>query len=368
LKNITVWLLFSFILTVSPSVVAETFQIAAIVAKGDHQSKSAREKICVYEGVVQHAKKRGLPVSIQFYDNERSPMQSEVVAYEIATTDANVVLGSLLSSEALPAAEVLERAHIPFVVNGTTPSLTNDRNHVVGLFANDYMQAAVLAEHAASLNPKRVIIIQNASNQYSTFLAKEFASQLLARVPEARVTAEAIFKNYPLFDRLAKTIVDDKPDVIFTPLYNPNIAQLYVALDKAKNKALVLGSDSVGGRKEFYEMIGSQSDLFNLQFVKNSSGNYSGEYDLFKKIHKDSCGPKGISPSYVGAAAFDIIYSVMRMVERDGIVPRNEVVESLTSETYKGLLGASEFQQDGTRKTLYLFEVGQGTNDFVSDL
>jgi len=362
------WVVSFAIFLMAPFGYTNTFNIAAIVATGDHQSPSAREKICVYEGMVKNAMSRGLPVRLKLFDNERSPLKSEEAAHLIVATDVNVVLGSLISSEALPAAEVLENAEIPFVVNGTTPELTMGRSQVVGLFANDYTQAVILAEYAEALKPKHVIIVQNASIKYSIFLASEFAAQLLSRLPDTRITTESIFKNYPLFGRLANIIVNENPDIIFTPLYNPNIAQLYNALDEAGNTAELLGSDSVGGRSEFYNFIGTKSKNFNLLFVRNSSGKYVGDSELFYQIHEEACRPVGIKPSYVGAAAFDVINSVLKMVELYGVVPRSDVVKKLKAQPYFGLLGQSSFQQGGTRKTLYLFKVGEGENELVKNL
>jgi hypothetical protein len=79
---------------------AEEFRVAGIYSKNKKGSSTVNNELgCIMEGVFQHAKTHGVPVSIDIYDSKRSSVELESIANQIVAKKYNAVIGTSLSSE-----------------------------------------------------------------------------------------------------------------------------------------------------------------------------------------------------------------------------------------------------------------------------
>lgn len=346
------------------------FKIAAVFDLNERGPSSSLEKQCIFEGIKEYAISEDLNIEFVFYDNHRSIAGSINAAKNIVEDSADIVIAPLKSSEAIPLVAELIQSGIPIVVTGTNQKLFESNKNVFGFLGSDIDQAKVLAQEVSYRGAKKVGIVYNSASQYSVSLKDKIFGNILSLSPLLDIDQFEIHSNFRNFQSLAQNLVLGKYDVIVTVLFNPDIAFLHRELDLLHSASLILGTDSTGGRKEFYTLSGGRSNYFQHIFIKNQPAILTGEFNhIYSEIFMTYCASNVSNRTYISALSFDVAHFVIQLIRKNSTKKdfRDQVSELLKSNEYRSLLGRDYPLIEG-RRALFLYEIGAQTNEYLKEL
>jgi len=319
-----------------------------------------QEMNCITQARIDEAKAEGIQISYEQLDTHRDPITIAYFAKKIvAEKSYDAVVGTIVSAESVTASKILGTGGIPFISpSGTHPDITKNNPFALRIPFNDYRQASLLAKLTVTeLKPKRITIIRNASNLYSQFISKEYAKEINGQAPQVTVIEHPILDDFRDFEGLAKKVIEDNADLVFAPLWEPQVASLYAKLVPSKRKLTLLTSDTIDGRPEFVKLLGALSPDIRFIFSNYWNGRITGPFaQKYTALHRKSCSQYPVSR--VSAAAFDAINLVVEAVRKGPTRNRGEFVKRMKDLKLRGLTGPLVFDESNDpKKPLQLFEV-----------
>ena len=345
--------------------VAKPFRVAALYPTtqvGHINCTCGFEAACITEAATERAKKAGLNISLQLFQTDRNVIGAMEAAKKVADQQFDAALGTLVSAEAIPVSEILEEAGILFITpTATNPKVTENKKFSLRIPFNDFRQALLLARLAATeLHAHRVVVIRNTSSPYSDFLGLEFSKQIAELPSSIKITELSIIDGFHDFKDLADKILVEKPDLIFVPLYQAQIASLYTELAIHNPKLILLGSDTIEGKPRFLELMGPRSKNIRFIYPKHWNEKFdtkaSQDYLTLQRKH---CGQ--YLPSMAGAAAYDATEILIKALKLNPQARGLELVNAIRRIKYNGVTGSIRYGTDGDPiKPIELFEVKGG--------
>ncbi len=341
---------------------ADTFRVAAIYPNhtiGHFNCTCGLEGACITEAAIKRARKEGVNISFTLVNKDWDIFKTIEAAEKVVSQRYDAAVGTLVSSDALAAAPILESGGIPFIVpTATNPDITKGKKLVTRIPFNDGRQAFLLARLAVNdLGAKRVVIIRNTSTKYSDFLGTEFAKVVRTMNPRIEVRDYPIVEGFTDFKGLVSRFMTTTPDLIFVPLPQSQLASIYVELVNRKAALTMLASDTIEGKPKFLEMISPTSDLIQFIYPKHWDGTYSSpESPRYQSLHKKYCGK--YEPSMTTMAAYDAIELVIRALKTKPDARGEDLIKTLRSLSYWGMTGPINYGTDGDPvKPLELYRV-----------
>jgi branched-chain amino acid transport system substrate-binding protein len=188
-------------------------------------------------------------IEIVRFDNKGEPELGIGIADELAAKQIKFAVGVTKSKQALVFANALKPKNVLLI----TPFATNDMVTegfplVFRTCFSDREQGKALASFATNqLDVKRVVIIENVEDPYSTGLSATFRSLLK---PGVEVKIVKVLSGQVRFDAAAqKEIVDYKPDTLFLPLYVDQTASVIDLFQpQLPNNVRYLGGDGFSAK------------------------------------------------------------------------------------------------------------------------
>ena len=187
----------------------------------------------------------GRPVELSVCDNQSTPEGSIACANRFVDEGVIAVIGTGGSSQAIPAAEVLQNAGIIQV----TPSSTNNATTQIGDYIfrmayNDEFQGEVAAGYAANeIGAQSVAIFRQQDDDYSVGLAGFFQENFEEMGGETIVVD--VTANQVDFASQINEVRQFNPDAIYVPLFCSEAAPLAVQLrQQGFTDVPLLGADA----------------------------------------------------------------------------------------------------------------------------
>ena len=296
----------------------------------------------------------GRPVELSVCDNASTPEGSVACANRFIDEGVVAVLGTGGSSQAIPAAEVLQRAGVIMI----TPSSTNNATTQIGDYIfrvayNDEFQGAVAAEYlyGDDVGARRVAVFRQQDDDYSFGLAGFFDDAFRAAGGETSVvdyTAGTVD-----FAAQINDIRAFNPDAIYMPGFCPELASLVPQLlQQGFTAQLKMGGDGTddaqcpdGGGAAFN---GFRFTAFAEPAQLSSDPQAAERAEAFRTSFDES-QPDGTFNGFTlaGADAYNVIVAA---VEAAGTAETDAVRDSLAAlENYPGVSGPITFAgTDGT--------------------
>lgn len=364
-----VTLLMVLIITPFAAVAHHDLTIGVIVGKNKNRtSTSNQEKMCILKNVADNFVRKQHSLKFVFVQNDRTAIGSANAAKELLESDVDLALLPLVSKEAEIAADILSEKGIPFVTTATSTSVIKPGASGLSIMPSNLHQANLLAAlYLSEYQGKTLHVVTNQSNGYSKSISQSFIKEVVSSSPNQ----EIIQHNYTsvLAPSIAKAIGEG--DVVFAPLYNPNIAILYTFLAEEDRHISIIGPDSIGARKEFFDIIGNTSEKLELKLLRNwdyvLKGDRSDELVSYVKTY---CYEK--KSTFLTTYSFDLINFVLsRVKEIPNDATGKEVIETLkTSDYVTAMDGTSmSFDSDGyMKKSMYLYEVKDNSVHLVTSI
>ena len=296
----------------------------------------------------------GRPVELSVCDNASTPEGSVACANRFIDEGVVAVLGTGGSSQAIPAAEVLQDAGVIMI----TPSSTNNATTQIGDYIfrvayNDEFQGAVAAEYlyGDDVGARRVAVFRQQDDDYSFGLAGFFDDAFKA------AGGETVIVDYTAgtvdFAAQINDIRSFNPDVIYTPGFCPELASLIPQLlQQGFTQQLKMGGDGTddaqcpdGGGAAFN---GFRFTAFAEPEQLSSDPEAAARAAAFRQSFDES-QPDGTFNGFTlaGADAYNVIVAA---IEAAGTAETDAVRDSLASlENYPGVSGPITFAgTDGT--------------------
>lgn len=355
-------LFLSLLLSVPSFANSGTFRVAAIYPNhtiGHFNCTCGLEGACITNAAITRAREEGLNISFTLVNKDWDIFKTIEAAEKVVSQRYDAAVGTLVSSDALAAAPILENGGVPFVVpTATNPGVTAGRKLVTRIPFNDTRQAFLLGKLAVTeLAAKRVVIVRNTSTKYSDYLGTEFAKVVRKLNPEVEVREYPIVEGFTDFKGLVGRFLSATPDLIFVPIPQSQLASIYVELVNRKAALTMLASDTIEGKPKFLEMIAPTSDLIQFIYPKHWDGHYSSpESARYRSLHIKYCGK--YEPSMTTMAAYDAIELVIRALKSNPDARGEDLIKTIHSLSYFGMTGPIRYGTDGDPiKPLELYRV-----------
>ncbi|KJY86528.1 hypothetical protein TW84_19255 [Vibrio neptunius] len=347
---------------------SETLKVGIMVGKlTNTTSTSNKEKLCVLNALTDEVSASRRNVEFTFVSNDRTAHGSALAAHSLVDQGIDVALLPLVSHEAEIAARILNQHDIAFVTSATAKSVIKDPSMGLSIMPSNKHQIKLLSDYYLSHYPTKTahVLIDN-SRQYSKQSALAFIKQLTAHSEPIK------FKKYDYSMSNADDIVGALPNnaVVFAPLYNPNIAVLYNAMKDSGKSFTILGTDSVGARKEFFQTIGTTSPNINLYFVKNWDGiPKSDNRSALNSISNTFCSQN--QATFLTTYTYDLFNFLIAGYDSKPQPSPQDLIESLKQLKFETVMDGEPLTFDAagySKKPLYLFSVQDNRVRYLSKL
>ena len=296
----------------------------------------------------------GRPLKLSVCDNASTPEGSVACANRFIDEGVVAVLGTGGSSQAIPAAEVLQRAGIIMI----TPSSTNNATTQIGDFIfrvayNDAFQGAVAAEYlyGPDVGARRVAVFRQQDDDYSFGLAGFFNDAFKV------AGGETVVVDYTAgtvdFAAQINDIRAFNPDVIYTPGFCPELASLVPQLlQQGFTQQLKMGGDGTddaqcpdGGGAAFN---GFRFTAFAEPAQLSSDPEAAKRAEAFRTSF-DQSQPNGTFNGFTlaGADAYNVIVAAIKAAGSTDEAAVRDALANLTN--YPGVSGPITYKgTDGT--------------------
>ncbi|MGK0367082.1 MAG: ABC-type branched-subunit amino acid transport system substrate-binding protein [Thermoproteota archaeon] len=162
--------------------------------------------------------------------------------------------------------------------------------------------------------------------------------------------------NYKPSD-VYKKAKNQKYDVVFTSLVANKSALLYNSLRELEYSPIIIGSDNIGGRKSFFDVLGKSDPKLKFYFTKQwdqvDRGMYLKEYNM---IFKKYCA--GYEKTMMTASSFDITKMLLVTLDKYPLARNEKLIELIKLNRFDGIRYKVKFNKSNTPDTpIFLFEI-----------
>jgi branched-chain amino acid transport system substrate-binding protein len=315
-----------------------------------------REALCVSENLVFEAQRRGLDVRFQNIAQSYEPLSILTAAQTIARLNYDVAIGANLSSDAILAANVFEKARIPFIPpTATNPKVTEGKHFAIRMAFSDRRQAVNLARFAADESKDGpVAVVRNVSQPYSDFLGREFIAEVRRLRPKLAIREFKIIDGGPDFQKLVKEVVSEKPRLIFAPLFRSELTLIYEELARSESASTLLTSDTIEAEPHFPK---SSKFVPKFLFTRHWNHELKGQAgDRYREFHRRYCSHLPVSMTSV--AAYDAMSVLLDTLAKKPSVRRRTLADAVRDNRFPGVLGETVRDAHGDpEKPIYLYEL-----------
>lgn len=352
------YVIFCLTFGVLSSFEVSAYAIGVVVGKNKTKtSTSNQEKMCILRTVAQSIHMRHPDVNVMFVENERSVVGSALAAQKLIDKNVDLALLPLLSHEAEAAVELLMDANIPYMTTATARRVIKPGSFGLSTMPSNMEQAELLAEYYTRHHSgKKIYVVTDPGRPYSRSISDMFIHAVNVLEPSSEIVKRTYHPAN--IQNLAYQIKEG--EVVFAALYNPNIASLYLAFaEHSRAPVTILGPDSVGGRQEFFEIIGKSADHISLKFIKNWDRELKGENkDELARIVEAEC-PNGKN-TFLTTYSYDLINAAVAQLDKIKTTSTPaETIQLLKESPFITTMDGERmnFSEDGyNQKNLYLYE------------
>ena len=188
---------------------------------------------------------RARPLTIVSRTTYNTPEGSARAALELINHEHVVaLLGPTRSQNAIPAAEVAESLGVPMLsLAATHPQVTAGKHFSFRVNFLDAQQGAAMAQFADQiLKVRRAAMLYDVANTYNRSVAHAFA-ETFQRLGGEIVADLTYITGQPSFADQLEPLLELRPEVLFLPNYETDIARQLVDLQAVGLDVIILGAD-----------------------------------------------------------------------------------------------------------------------------
>lgn len=317
----------------SSTAFAKTFRIATLLS-----TKVAPDYQCIVEGVLKGAKGKGYDVTIKRFDYDNSLPSAIQMANAITKEGFDLVIGPRTSQEALVTAPILGLAGIPQILPvASHPDIPTKSKLTLRLVASGERYAKLMSHFVSrTLKPRKVLIVSNLSQPYSTFYRDAFAKAIKVDAPRTSIVNYDYIDGFSDYGNIVEQAKLTAADVIYAPLYSVEFSELYAAISKASADTILVT----------HAGLFEARDILVKHYRPGIKTYFNGIWDL-KKQGEDAAGfdrvtstnCKDIPVSVRSATAYDASVMVLRVLDANPAARGDTFARAFKSLSFTGLLG-----------------------------
>ncbi len=286
----------------------------------------------------------------------------------IGKEKVSVILGPIISPNALSVGPICERYKVPFVTpSATNPLVTQGKKFAFRVCFVDDFQGFVMAKFAIeNLKAKKAAVLFDKSNDYSVALAKFFMDSFkkLTKDPKSIVYVGQYKSGDQDFTAQVVGVQNANPDVIFIPGFYSEIALFAKQAREQGIKSPFLAGDAAQAPELL--QIGKEA-VENLYFSTHFDPK-AATTDVGKNFIKEFKAKYNKEPSALSALGFDaygvVWEAILRAGSLDPVKIRDEIAKT---KGYKGATGIINIDEHGNAiKSAVVLKVENGTWKYVT--
>lgn len=187
----------------------------------------------------------GKKVKLIYYDDQGKPSEAATVVQKLINKDKVVaVIGEVASSRSKAGAQICQSSKIPMISPASTnPEVTAIGDYVFRVCFIDPFQATVMSKFAINtLKIKRVAVLQDVKNAYSTGLAEFFVKKFKEMGGEI-IEVQSYQNGDKDFKAQLTAIKSKNPEGVFIPGYYTDVGLIAIQAREIGITQPLFGSD-----------------------------------------------------------------------------------------------------------------------------
>ncbi|MEG0377078.1 MAG: ABC transporter substrate-binding protein [Eubacterium sp.] len=299
-----------------------------------------------------HPEVLGKKIELVTADNKSDKAEAANAAARLIEKDkVSAVIGSWGSSLSMSAGDTFKSSKVPAVgASCTNPQVTLGNDYYFRVCYIDTFQSKIMANYAAkNLNAKKVAIVQEVSNDYSTGLSTLFKDEYTKLVNDPNAIVETV--NYNTgdqdFNAILTTVKASNPDAIFAP---GNYTESALLIKQAK--ALGITAPFIGcdtwETNEFITVGGKEVEgAVMSSFFDDKNPNLTPTAKEFVKAYHEAYPDRDNVPAF-SALGYDAYMVIYNAIEKAGSADPQAIRDELAkTKDFEGVTGLITFDENG---------------------
>lgn len=272
--------------------------------------------------------------ALEFADDEATEDKAVQAYNALMDKGINVVLGATTSGASIAIADATAQDGILQITPSGSAEGCIVNDNAFRVCFSDPEQGVAMADYAVNkLGYKKIAVIYNAADEYSTGLQKAFEEQVAAAGGEI-VASEAFNTGDVDFNTQLTSIKGTDAEVIYVPAYYQDATYI---TKQAKDMGLGLpfiGSDGWDG------VLGTASDVSTVEGVIFTSPFCASVQEEnvvnFVKAYEEAYKA---TPDQFAADSYDVVYTFKAAMEKAGSIESADMIKAMPEITVDGLTG-----------------------------
>ncbi len=306
----------------------------------------------------------GKQIKLITYDDQGKPSEAATVVQKLINKDRVVaVIGEVASSRSKAGAQICESSKIPMVTPASTnPEVTAIGDYIFRVCFIDPFQATVMSKFALNtLKVKKVAVLQDVKNAYSTGLADFFIKQFKEMGGEI-VEVQSYSAGDKDFKAQLTAIKSKNPEAIFVPGYYTDVGLIAIQAREIGITVPLIGGDGWESEKL---TEGKAKDALEGCFFSThvSTENPAPQIQNFIKKYKEKYN---IMPDAMSFLAYDAGMIMFDAIKRAGSTEPDKIRDALAKTTnFKGVTGTISInEQRNAVKPAVILEIKNGKFEY----
>lgn len=302
----------------------------------------------------------GKKIKLITYDDQGKPSEAATVVQKLINKDKVVaIIGEVASSRSKAGAQICQSSKIPMVTPASTnPEVTAIGDHIFRVCFIDPFQATVMSKFAInSLKVKRVAVLQDVKNAYSTGLADFFIKQFKEMGGEI-VEVQSYSAGDKDFKAQLTAIKAKNPEGIFIPGYYTDVGLIAIQAREIGITQPLFGGDGWESEKL---TEGKAADALEGCFFSThvSTEDPSPQVQNFIKKYREKYN---MMPDAMSFLAYDAGLILFDAIKRAGSTEPEKIKNSLAGTVkFRGVTGTISInEQRNAVKPAVIHEIKGG--------
>jgi branched-chain amino acid transport system substrate-binding protein len=302
----------------------------------------------------------GKQIKLITYDDQGKPSEAATVVQKLINKDrVAAIIGEVASSRSKAGAQICQSSKMPMVTPASTnPEVTAIGDYIFRVCFIDPFQATVMSKFALnSLKIKRVAVLQDVKNAYSTGLADFFIKQFKEMGGEI-IEVQSYSAGDKDFKAQLTAIKSKNPEGIFIPGYYTDVGLIAIQAREIGITQPLFGSDGWESEKL---TEGKAKDALEGCFFSThvSSEDPSPQVQNFIKKYKEKYN---MMPDAMSFLAYDAGMIMFDAIKRAGSIEADKIRDALAKTTnFVGVTGTISInEQRNAIKPAVILEIKDG--------
>lgn len=302
----------------------------------------------------------GKKLKLITYDDQGKPSEAATAVQKLINKDKVVaVIGEVTSSRSKAGAQICQSSKIPMISPASTnPEVTAIGDYIFRVCFIDPFQGSVMSKFAInSLKLKRVAVLQDVKNAYSTGLADYFIKEFKSMGGEI-VEMQSYSNGDKDFKAQLTAIKAKNPEGIFIPGYYTDVGLIAIQARDIGITVPLFGSD--GWESEKLTQGKAKDALEGCYFSTHvSSEDPSPRVQEFIKKYKEKYG---VMPDAMSFLAYDAGMIMFNAIRRAGSTQPDKIRDELAkTRDFHGVTGNITInEQRNAIKPAVILEIKDG--------